>query len=89
MFQHIPCTESALPKPILLHTMQIGMLDYLQKLIFCFRKTPKRLEKKNGIWLSMPTYHDVTLTTKSYDEDSQWNGKEMKETSQYLIGVVT
>jgi hypothetical protein len=26
---------------------------------------------------------------KSYDELSQWNGKEMKEMSQYLRGVVT
>jgi hypothetical protein len=27
--------------------------------------------------------------TKSYEEVSQWNGREMKEMSRYLLGVVT
>jgi len=31
VFRHIPCIVSDLPKPDLLHTMQIGMLDHLQK----------------------------------------------------------
>jgi hypothetical protein len=31
VFQHIPCIVSDLPKPDLLHTMQISMLDHLQK----------------------------------------------------------
>jgi hypothetical protein len=30
VFRHIPCIVSNLFKPDLLHTMQIGMLDYLQ-----------------------------------------------------------
>jgi len=29
VFRHIPCIVSDLPKPDLLHTMQIGVLDYL------------------------------------------------------------
>jgi len=37
----------------------------------------------------MPAYHDLTPKNKSYEEVSQWNGKEMKEMSQYLLGVVT
>ena len=43
----------------------------------------------NAIWLSVPAYHDFTPKTKSYEEVSQWNGKEMKEMSRYLVGVVT
>ena len=31
VFRHIHCIVSDLPKPDLLHTMQIGMLDHLQK----------------------------------------------------------
>jgi len=31
VFRHIPCIVSDLPKPDLLHTMQIGMLDHLQQ----------------------------------------------------------
>jgi len=80
---------SDLPKPDLLHTMQIGILDHLQKWIFHFMMTHKRLDKYNAIWLSVPAYHDLTPKNKSYEEVSQWNGKEMQETSRYLLGVVT
>jgi len=37
----------------------------------------------------VPAYHDLTPKNKSYEEVSQWNGKEMKEMSRYLLGVVT
>jgi hypothetical protein len=80
---------STLPKPDLLHTMQIGMLDHLQKWIFHFMKTHERLDKSNALWLSVPAYHDLKPKNKSSEEVSQWNGKEMKEMSWYLLGVVT
>jgi len=50
VFRHIPCIVSNLPKPDLLHTMQIGRLDHLQKWIFHFMKTHERLDKYNAIW---------------------------------------
>ena len=56
---------SDLPKPSLLHTMQIGRHDHLQKWIFHFMKTHERLDKYNAMWLSVPAYHDLTLTSKS------------------------
>jgi len=80
---------SDLPKLDLLHTMQIGMLDHLQKWIFHFMMTHEWLNKYNAIWLSVPAYHDHTPKNKSYEEVSQWNGKEMTEMSWYLVGVVT
>jgi len=89
VFRHIPCIVSDLPKPDLLHTMQIGMLDHLQKWILHFMKTHERLDKFNAVWLSVPAYHNLTPKNKLYEEVSQWNGKEMKEMSQYLLGVVT
>jgi len=89
VFQHIPCVVSDLPKPDLLHTIQIGMLDHLQEWIFHFIKTHERLNKYNAIWLSVPAYLDLTPKNKSYEEISQWNGEEMKEMSRYLLGVVT
>jgi len=89
VFQHIPCIVSDLPKPDLLHTMQIGMLDHLQKWKFHFMKTHKKLDKYNAIWLSVPAYHNSTPKTKSYEEVSQLNGKEMEEISRYLLGVET
>jgi hypothetical protein len=69
--------------------MQIGILDYLEKWIFYFMKTHARLDKYNALWLSMPAYHDLTPKTKSNKEVSQRNGKEMKDMSGYLLGVVT
>jgi len=51
--------------------------------------THKRGNKYNAIWLSVPAYHDLTPKYKSYEEVSQWNGTEMKEMSQYLLGVLT
>jgi hypothetical protein len=52
-------------------------------------KTQERLDKCNALWLSVPAYHDLIPKPKSNDEVSQWNGKEIKEMSQYLLGVVT
>jgi hypothetical protein len=37
----------------------------------------------------VPAYHDLTPKKKSYEEVSQWNGKEIKKMSWYLLGVVT
>jgi len=89
VFRHIPCIVSDLPKPDLLHTMQIGMLDLLKKWIIHFIRTHERLDKYNAIWLSVPSFHDLTSKNKSYEEVSQWNGKEMKELCRYPLGVGT
>jgi hypothetical protein len=69
--------------------MQIGMLDHFEKWIIHCMKTHERLDKYNAIWLSVPAYHNLTPKNKSYEEVSQCNGKEMKEMSWYLLGVVT
>ena len=89
VFRHFPCIVSNVPKPNLLHTTQIGMLDHPQKWIFHFMKTHERLNMFTARWLSVPAYHNLTPKTKSYEENSQWNGKEMKEMSRYRLGVVT
>jgi hypothetical protein len=60
VFRHIPGIVSNIPKPELLHTMQIGMLVQLEKWIFHYMKTHERLDKYISIWLSVPAYHDIT-----------------------------
>jgi hypothetical protein len=89
VFSHIPWIVSDIPHPDILHTMQIVMLDHLLKWIFHFIKTHERLDKYNAIWLSVPAYHDLTPKNKTFEEVSQWDGKEMKEMSRALLGVVT
>jgi hypothetical protein len=49
VFRHIHCIVSDLPKPYLLHTMHIGILDHLQKWIIHFMKTHEWLDKYNAI----------------------------------------
>ena len=71
VFRPIPCIVCDLPKPNLFHTIQIGMLDHLQKWIIHFMKTYERLDKYNAIWLSVPAYHNLTPKNKSYEEVSQ------------------
>jgi len=89
VFRHIPCIVSDLTKPYLLHKMLFSMIDQLQKLIFDIMKTQEWLDMYNAISLSVPAYHNLTPKSKSYEIVSQWNGKEMKEMSQYMVGVVT
>jgi len=89
LFRCIPCIVCDFPKPDLLHPMQMGMPDHLQKWIFHFVKTNEQLYKYNAIWLSVAAYHDLTPKNKSNAEVSEWNGKEMKEMSRYLLGAVT
>jgi hypothetical protein len=69
--------------------MQIGMLDHLQKWIVHFMKTHERLDMYNAICLSVPPYQYFTPENMLYEDVSQWNGKDMKEISRYLLGVVT
>jgi len=88
-FRHICGIMSDLPKLDLLHTIQISMLENLQNWIFHFMKMHEPLDQYNAICLSLPAYHDLTPKNKSYEEVPQWDGKEMKEMSWYLDGVVT
>jgi hypothetical protein len=80
---------SDLPKPNLLHTILILLLDHLQTWIFHFMKTHERLDKYNVIWSYVPAYYDIIPTTKSYEEVSQWNWKQMKEMNKCVLEVVT
>jgi len=80
-------TIGDLPKPDLLHTMQIGMLKHLLGWLQCFLKQHKRLELFNNIWLSVPAYLDMSRPKCAYEEVSQWNGGEIKTMTRYLLGV--
>jgi len=52
-------------------------------------ETHQQLDKYNAIGLSVPPYHDLTPKNTSYEDVCQWNGKQIKEMSWYLLGVVT
>jgi hypothetical protein len=41
-------------------SMQIGMLDHLQKWIFHFMKMHEWLDRYNVIWLPVPRYNNLT-----------------------------
>jgi len=64
VFRHILSTMSDLLKPDILHTMQIGMLDYLQKWI----STPWR--RTNGLTSTTQSGYPCLLITTSHQKIS-------------------
>jgi hypothetical protein len=80
---------SELPKPDLLHTMQLGMLKHLLQWLNQLLKKYNRLDRFNDLWLSVPAYPDFTKPTKAYEEVSQWTGKELKNMSRFLVSVLS
>jgi len=84
---HLDCITSELPKPDLLHTLQINMLKHLLTWLHEFLKQHKRLDKFNDIWLSVPAYLDMSKPRCAYEEVSRWNGGEIKTMTRFLVGV--
>ena len=64
-FWCITCIMRDILKPDLLHTIQIGMLNHLQKWIFQFIMTHQQRDKYNAIWLTVCAYYDLTPNNKS------------------------
>ena len=85
---YLDCVTSDLPKPELLHSMQIGMLKHLLTWLHEFSKQHKQLDKFNNIRLSVPAYLDMTKARCTYKEVSHWNGGEIKMMIRFLVGVV-
>jgi hypothetical protein len=63
----------------------------------CHHRVNLQMNSKNGmkqVWRYTSTpesseLEDTLGDNMSYGEVSQWNGKEMKEMSRYLLGIVT
>ena len=85
---YLDCVVSDLPKPDLLHTLQLGMLKHLLGWLHDFLKQHKRLTAFNNIWLSVPPYLKMAQPQKAYEEVSTWQGKEIKTMSRFLVGVL-
>jgi hypothetical protein len=79
---------SDLPKPDLLHTIQLGMLKYLLGWCSVFLKQHERFEVFNNIWLSVPVYLDMAQSRRTYNEVSSWQGKEIKIMLRFLVAVL-
>jgi hypothetical protein len=78
-----------LPKPDLLHTMQLRMLKHLLGWLQQLMKMFKQLSKYNMLWLSVLAYLTMMKPKKSYEEVSQWTGNELRTMSRYLLAVIT
>jgi hypothetical protein len=77
-----------LPKPDLLHTMQLGILKHLLSWVEDFCKEHGQLDRFNDLWLQVPSYLDMTGPTREYGEVSQWQGKEIKQMARFLMSVL-
>jgi len=85
----LDCMTSDLPKPDLLHTMQLGMLKHLLGWLSMFLKQNNRFEVFNNIWLSVPAHLDMPQPQRTYEEVSSWQGKEIKTISRFLVAVLS
>ena len=84
----LDCMTSNLPKPDLLHTMQLGMLKHLLGWLSMFLKLHNRFKAFNNIWLSVPAYLDMVQPWQMYEEVSSWQGKEIKTMSHFLVAIL-
>ena len=84
----LDCMTSNLPKPDLLHTMQLGMLKHLLGWLSKFLKQHNRFEAFNNIWLSVPVYLDMVQPRRTYEEVSSWQGKEIKTMLRFLVTIL-
>jgi hypothetical protein len=86
---HTSSIVSDSPKLDLLHTIQLGMLKHVLGWLQQLMKKFKQLSKYNELWLSVPAYLTLTKPKKSYEEVSQWTGKELGKIRHYLLAVVS
>jgi len=62
----LDCMTSDLPKPDLLHTIQLEMLKHLLGWLSMFLKQHNHFEAFNNIWLSIPAYLDMAQPWRTY-----------------------
>lgn len=79
---------SDLPKPDLLHTVLLGVLQHLLEWLHGFLKIVNRMELFNRVWLSVPPYQRFSQPKRAYEEVSHWQGKEIREMARFLMGVL-
>ena len=65
------CNPTELPKPDLLHTIQVGMLKHLLLWIISFLKSHHWLALFNSLWMAIPSYLSMTQPKKSFEETVQ------------------
>ena len=82
------CNPTELPKPDLLHTIQVGMLKHLLLWIMSFLKSHHRLALFNSLWMAIPSYLSMTQPKKSFEEIVQWTGGEYKKMTRFLVGCL-
>lgn len=74
-----------LPKPDLLHCLQLGVLDHMLGWVMDFLREQGRATLFNQLWVSIPQYQDMVRPAKAYEEVVQWQGKEIKTMSRFLL----
>jgi hypothetical protein len=87
-FWSLPCDPVDLPKPDLLHTIQLGLLKHLMEWNHDLLQRHRRLPLFNRLWKAVPRYVDLPPNKKTYQEITQWTGREYKNMSRFLVGVL-
>jgi hypothetical protein len=60
-----------LPKPDLLHCLQLGVLEHLLSWVLDFLRESRRAALFDQLWVSIPQYQDMVRPTKTFQEIGQ------------------
>jgi len=69
VFDGLPrVSPSNVHKPDMLHTIYLGIFQYMMDLIQGFRKQHRQLDTFDEVWKSLPPYPGFLVSTKGYRE---------------------
>ena len=77
-----------LHKPDLLQTVYLGLFKHLMDCMSGFLKKHARLQAFDDPWKALPPYPGFVVRKKAYRQVRQWQGKEMRNLRQCLLGVL-
>jgi hypothetical protein len=77
-----------LVKPDILHTILLGVLKHCLEWISKFLEKHGKLELFNKVWMSVPSYLEMTRPRKAYEEVIQWQGKEYRTMARWVLSVL-
>jgi hypothetical protein len=74
-----------LPKPDLLHTLLLEMPKHLIGWLIQFLKQHYHLYEFDTTWKNLPSYLDISVPTKTYEQAQQWARRDYHQMANWLL----
>jgi hypothetical protein len=82
------CDLSKLPKPDILHGLQLGLPEYVITWTLAWLREVGLSETFKQLWLSSPAYHNMRMPTKTLMDISQYSGEEFRVMARILLALL-